>query len=652
MEKRKKTKELSEDLRNQIVRKHEQSQGYKSISKDLIVPVSTVRSVIKKFKAHGTVANLPRCGRKRKIDKRFQCKIVQMLDKEPRLTSKQVQAACSPRIEKHPEVWDRSMGDVKKRWRSVTDRFMKSLKSPSGSSPPRKRVPYADQLQFILGSRSLRRTESNVYAQTPPDLNEGDTTEDNIGEEVQDCRMGSQDSTGNMSLSGRSPEITDTFGERDIAANTGEFLDSNTTSTSSDAAANSGGGVSRHMGMGAASARPVTLRRAVPKKTKQAQIIENLTSRTLNLLDNSAKQDEQDKFGSLLADCLRPLPRDKQQMYIWRSVMEQLNQTSVKSFILLGLSSIPQLQAIYFLLFLIIYTITLTGNVLLIVVVRINSQLRTPMYFFLSNLSFIDICFSSTVVPKLLVNTLSQDKSISFLGCASQMYFSLALGATECITLAVMAYDRYVAICNPLRYQIIMNKKLPYCKSHHVNHFFCEMPPLFKLSCHDTLFNEVAVYISVSYFHIITTILKIRSTKGRYKAFSTCASHLTVVSLYYGTIMFMYLRPRHSYFPDRDRAIAILYTVVTPMLNPIIYSIRNKDVTGTLRKKLSRKENKADKVCLHWSLSVKTRRGRHRKKMGGPGPDCDTHRTGPLIFDFGGDRLPLSNSRGNKESQE
>ncbi|KAM4013501.1 olfactory receptor 13C4-like [Anomaloglossus baeobatrachus] len=247
--------------------------------------------------------------------------------------------------------------------------------------------------------------------------------------------------------------------------------------------------------------------------------------------------------------------------------MEQINQTSVKSFILLGLSGIPHLQAIYFLLFLIIYTITLTGNVLLIVVVRVNSQLHTPMYFFLSNLSFIDICFSSTIVPKLLINTLSQDKSISFLGCASQMYFSLALGATECITLAVMAYDRYVAICNPLRYQIIMNTKLPYCKSHHVNHFF------------------------FSYFHIITTILKINSTKGRYKAFSTCASHLTVVSLYYGTIMFMCLRPRHSYYPDQDRAIAILYTVVTPMLNPIIYSIRNKDVTETLRKKFSRKEN-------------------------------------------------------------
>ncbi|XP_077127833.1 uncharacterized protein LOC143783313 [Ranitomeya variabilis] len=251
-------------------------------------------------------------------------------------------------IEKHPEVWDRShenykgskrdawpkivttlfpewpnlskqwqttiLGDVRKRWRSVTDRFMKSLKTPSGSSPPRKRVPYADQLQFILGSRSLRRTESNVCAQTPPDL--GDSTEDNIGEEVEECRMGSQASPGDMSLSGRSQEVTDTFGERDIAPRAGEVLDCNTAPTSSDAAANSGGGVSRYMGMGAASARPVALRRAAPKKSKQAQVIENLTSRTLNLLDNSAKQDEQEKFGSLLADRLRTLPWDKQQMYM------------------------------------------------------------------------------------------------------------------------------------------------------------------------------------------------------------------------------------------------------------------------------------------------------------------------------------------------
>ncbi|XP_053331241.1 olfactory receptor-like protein OLF1 [Spea bombifrons] len=308
--------------------------------------------------------------------------------------------------------------------------------------------------------------------------------------------------------------------------------------------------------------------------------------------------------------------------------MEQSNQTSVSSFILLGLSSVPYLQVSYFLLFLVIYAVTVSGNLLLIIVVRIDTQLQTPMYFFLSNLSFIDICFSSTIVPKILVDTLSSDKSISFIGCAAQMYFSLALGATECIILAVMAYDRYVAICNPLRYVTIMGKKLcislavgswtlsflnsvihatftfrlPYCKSTHVNHFFCEMPPLFRLSCKDTLFNEIAVYISgglialcsfmltiISYFHIISTILKIRSTKGRYKAFSTCASHLTVVSLYYGTIMFMYLRPRHSYSPDRDRAVSILYTVITPMLNPIIYSIRNKDVKGTLRRTLALK---------------------------------------------------------------
>ncbi|XP_077155163.1 uncharacterized protein LOC143817554 [Ranitomeya variabilis] len=254
-------------------------------------------------------------------------------------------------IDQHPEVWDRSsekykgakrdawpkivtalfpewpnlptqqqtqiLGDVKTRWRSVTDRFLKSLKSPSGSLPPRKRLPYGDQLQFILGSRGLRRTESNICAQTPPDLNEGDTTADSIGEEVQDSIMDSQESPGNMSLSGRSPEITDSLGERDIAAHTGELLNSNnTTSTSSDADANSGGGVSRHMGMGAASAHPVALKRAVTKKTKQVQIIEQLTSKTLNLLDNSSKQDEHDKFGSLLADRVRTLPRDKQQMFV------------------------------------------------------------------------------------------------------------------------------------------------------------------------------------------------------------------------------------------------------------------------------------------------------------------------------------------------
>ncbi|KAM4663686.1 uncharacterized protein O3C94_011966 [Discoglossus pictus] len=310
----------------------------------------------------------------------------------------------------------------------------------------------------------------------------------------------------------------------------------------------------------------------------------------------------------------------------FNTFMDHSNQTSVNRFILLGLSSVSHLKPVYFLLFLVMYITTLTGNVLIIILVRIDFRLQTHMYFFLINLSFIDICFSSTIVPKLLVNTLAKDKSISFVGCAFQMYFHLALGATECIILAVMAYDRYTAICKPLHYNTIMDLKfctclaagswalsflnsafhafltfqLPYCKSNHIDHFFCEMPPLFHLSCRDTWFNEVAVYISgglialcsflltlLSYIHIISTILIIPSTQRRHKAFSTCVSHLTVVSLYYGTIIFMYLRPRSSYFLERDRALSILYTVVTPMVNPIIYSIRNKDVQRTLRRTFS-----------------------------------------------------------------
>ncbi|XP_073422691.1 olfactory receptor-like protein OLF1 [Dendrobates tinctorius] len=262
----------------------------------------------------------------------------------------------------------------------------------------------------------------------------------------------------------------------------------------------------------------------------------------------------------------------------------------------------------------------------LIIVVKINSKLQTPMYFFLINLSIIDICFSSTIVPKILINIISENRSISLLGCVLHMYFHLALGATECIILSIMAYDRFVAICNPLRYTNIMSKllcfslaagswsicfmnsaihvvltfHLPYCRSHHVNHFFCEMPPFFKLSCKDTWLNELAmchdlttiiascsfVLTLISYVHIISTILKIRSSQWRQKAFSTCASHLTVVSLYYGTIMFMYLRPRSMHSPETDKTVSILYTTVTPILNPIIYSMRNKDVKSTIRIKL------------------------------------------------------------------
>ncbi|XP_066428641.1 olfactory receptor 5V1-like [Eleutherodactylus coqui] len=302
--------------------------------------------------------------------------------------------------------------------------------------------------------------------------------------------------------------------------------------------------------------------------------------------------------------------------------MENSTQTFVKKFILIGLSNAPGLQIVFSLLFFMMYMVTVTGNLILIIVVRFNTRLQTPMYFFLTNLAIIDICFSSTVVPKILLNTLSKDQSISFIGCAAQLYFHLALGGSECLILTIMAYDRYIAICNPLQYNTIMGKKfclnlvggcwtmsflnslfltfftfqLPFCKSNHVNHFFCEMPPLFHLSCRDTWFNELSKYISVglivlgsfllilmSYLSITLTILKIRSTKERQKAFSTCVSHLTVVSLYYGAIMFMHLRPRYAYSPEQDRIVTVLYTVVTPMLNPIIYSIRNKEVKKAIK---------------------------------------------------------------------
>ncbi|XP_044127337.1 putative olfactory receptor 2W6 [Bufo gargarizans] len=319
--------------------------------------------------------------------------------------------------------------------------------------------------------------------------------------------------------------------------------------------------------------------------------------------------------------------------------MEDSNQTSTGGFILLSLSNVPYLQVMCFIVFLIMYMLTLSGNVLLIIAVRTNSKLHTPMYFFLTNLSTIDICFSSTIVPKILINTLSKDRSISLVGCALQMYFHMALGATECVILAVMAYDRFAAICRPLHYKTIINKKmcaclasmswgvgfgnatihtpltfqLPFCKSHHVNHFFCEMPPFFTLSCKDTRTNEIVMYVAamfiimyaflltlISYIQIIFTIFKIRSSQGREKAFSTCASHLTVVSLYYGTIIFMYLKPRSAYSPDIGKAMSILYTAVTPMLNPIIYSMRNKEVKDTVKIRLFLRDQTIDIRNMVW----------------------------------------------------
>ncbi|XP_073493793.1 olfactory receptor 5G3-like [Phyllobates terribilis] len=305
--------------------------------------------------------------------------------------------------------------------------------------------------------------------------------------------------------------------------------------------------------------------------------------------------------------------------------MEMFNQSSSTRFFLLGLSNILYLKVIGFLALLTIYLITLSANLLLIIVVTINPKLHTPMYFFLINLSFIDICFSSTVVPKILMNTLSKDKSISLLECAIQMHFHLAFGATECFILAVMAYDRFVAICKPLHYNNIMSRKLcislataswtssfinsithvtytfqlSFCNSHHVNHFFCEVPPFIQMSCSDTWLHDLAMYISagiiailsfflilVSYVNILSTILKINSSHGRFKAFSTCASHIIVVTVFFGTVMILYLRPQSRSSTDLDNSVSLLYSSVTPMLNPIVYSVRNKDVKGTLRKNL------------------------------------------------------------------
>ncbi|KAM9294479.1 olfactory receptor 5V1-like [Gastrophryne carolinensis] len=302
--------------------------------------------------------------------------------------------------------------------------------------------------------------------------------------------------------------------------------------------------------------------------------------------------------------------------------MEPSNQTSEFSFILLGLSDDPYYQVLYFVIFLVIYIITLTGNLLLILVANTNSTLQRPMYFFLANLSIIDICFSSSAVPKLMMTTLNKDKTITLLECSVQMYVHMAMGGAECTLLAIMAYDRFAAICRPLNYSIIMTKtfcmrlvavswsvgflnswilviptlKLPFCQSNHINHFFCEIPPLLQIACADTWSNILVIYISAgiivmccffftlgSYSFIISTILKIHVSGRRHKTFSTCASHLTVVTIYYGTIMFMYMRPPNTYFPKVDKTVSIVYTAVTPMLNPFIYSILNKDFRGTFR---------------------------------------------------------------------
>ncbi|XP_006157220.1 olfactory receptor 5V1-like, partial [Tupaia chinensis] len=303
--------------------------------------------------------------------------------------------------------------------------------------------------------------------------------------------------------------------------------------------------------------------------------------------------------------------------------VEMNNQTYVTEFILLGFSNHSNLQALFFLIFLVIYLTTLLGNMLIITATRVSPALHTPMYYFLSNLSFLDICYTSTTVPVMLVNFFREKKTISYEGCLSQVFFFVTCAGTECVLLAAMAYDRYVAICRPLQYPVLMSvtvcaylvagswlcglvnsmthtgltATLSLCGPNQISHFLCEVPLLLKLSCSDTSVNESVLYVAsatiglspclitvVSYILIISAILKIPSAQGRSKAFSTCASHLTVVIIFYGMANFNYDRPREGYSLDMDILVSVLFCIVTPMLNPIIYSLRNKEVKGALRK--------------------------------------------------------------------
>ncbi|XP_049746866.1 olfactory receptor 5AP2-like [Elephas maximus indicus] len=303
------------------------------------------------------------------------------------------------------------------------------------------------------------------------------------------------------------------------------------------------------------------------------------------------------------------------------------NQTEVTDFILLGLSDNSDLQIILFILFLLIYMATMVGNLGMIMLIMIDSCLHIPMYFFLSSLSFVDASYSSSVTPKMLMNLVTEDKAITFNGCAAQFYFFGSFLGTECFLLAMMAYDRYAAIWNPLRYPILMSGRicfilvatsflagfgngaihtgmtfrLSFCGSNRINHFYCDTPPLLKISCSDTYINGIVtmasssfnvitcvVIVLISYLCIFITILRMPSAEGRYKAFSTCASHLTAVTIFFGTILFMYLRPTSSYSMQQDKVVSVFYTVVIPMLNPLIYSLKNKDVKEALKKVLQK----------------------------------------------------------------
>ncbi|XP_069505898.1 olfactory receptor 5AP2-like [Ambystoma mexicanum] len=307
--------------------------------------------------------------------------------------------------------------------------------------------------------------------------------------------------------------------------------------------------------------------------------------------------------------------------------MEKSNQTFFTEFFLLGLSQNPNLQLLIFIVFLLMYSITLLGNLVMITLIVFDDNLHKPMYSFLTNLSFLDIGFTTVTIPKMLAICSTGDGSIPFSWCIFQFYMCFSFISTEFNLLSVMAYDRYLAICHPLRYTLMMDERtvillaaaswalgflepmlhvamiaeLSFCASREINHFFCDLNALLKLSCSDTSPINLLTYVDavflglapfivtiLSYVFIISTIMKIPSATGRHKSFSTCSSHLTAVVLFYGTELGVYMRPTSAFSLGKDKLFAILYTIIIPMLNPLIYSLRNSDVKGALKKMIKK----------------------------------------------------------------
>ncbi|XP_004468850.1 olfactory receptor 2W1 [Dasypus novemcinctus] len=318
--------------------------------------------------------------------------------------------------------------------------------------------------------------------------------------------------------------------------------------------------------------------------------------------------------------------------------MDKSNYSSPHGFILLGFADHPKLEVMLSGVVTIFYLITLVGNTAIILATLLDSHLHTPMYFFLRNLSFLDLCFTTSIIPQMLVNLWGPDKSISWGGCIVQLYVYMWLGSTECLLLAAMSYDRFTAICKPLHYLVIMSPHLclrmitivwgislansvvlctltlhlPRCGNNILDHFLCELPAMVKLACVDTTTVELSVFalgiiivltplmlILISYGYIAQAVLRMRSKAGQRKAINTCGSHLTVVSIFYGAIIYLYLQPGNSASKDQGKFFTLFYTIVTPSLNPLIYTLRNKDMKDAL-KKLMRVEHKAAKMRRNW----------------------------------------------------